>query len=76
MSRDLAADVGPDSSGLVRSDAFEGNEAVYVDQRQLGRGVGEEEGLVAGIETDERGEEGQGDGGQVHNVMGECFGRG
>lgn len=38
--------------------------------------MGEEEGLVAGVETDERGEKAHGAGGQVHDIMGECFGPG
>lgn len=78
LRRDLAADLRSDgNSGIVaiRSDVFGRNEAVHVDQWKLGARVGEEEGLMAGVKTDEGGEEGEGAGGQVHNVMRECFRR-
>ena len=78
LRSDFAADLCSDGNNAViaiGSDAFGRNEAIHVDQGQLGAGVGEKEILVAGVKTDEGGEEVEGAGGQVHDVMGECFGR-
>ena len=48
-----------------------------MDERKGGCGVWcEERGVRRGIEADEGGEEGEGAGGEVEDVVGECFGGG
>lgn len=53
-----------------------GAEAVHVYEGEFGGCVRGEEGFMGGVEADEGGEEGQGAGGEVEDVVAECLGGG